>query len=118
MIATGRGDETLRDFLAARARRNSDGRLAVHVAAGLVVATAAAVWGGAFSLLLCGLALMNVGYGLWGIFDRELGERSSRGSGSHMPLRLARALAGGLGIVAAVASLFAFMALALGTWIS
>jgi hypothetical protein len=111
--------ETLWQFFAGRARRASDGSLAAKAALGLIVAIGALLWAGHGWALVASIALCFTAYGSWGILDRELGERSATGSaGMTTLLRLCRALAAGIGVASAVATIFAAMALALGTWIS
>jgi uncharacterized membrane protein YjjP (DUF1212 family) len=111
-------EESLGEFLAEHARRTSDGWLAVIAGSGLVAAVVSFLAGGAW-LLFSAIALCLVGFGAWGISDRELGERerTARG-GSLTALRLARALAAAVGGLAALAVIFTLVALTLGTWIS
>lgn len=114
----GDGEENLGEFLAARARRTSDGWLAVITGSGLVVGVGSVLQGGAW-MLLSAVALCLVAFGAWGISDRELQEREQAArSASLAALRVARGLAAVVGGLAALALLFAALALTLGTWIS
>lgn len=108
----------LLDFLALRARRASDGRLAGESGAGFVVALAAVAWRpGGWPLFASG-GVCALAFGLWGIFDRELRERVAAPTGAANTLRVARVGAGVVGGLAAVAMALSFLALALGTIIS
>lgn len=119
MSESGTGpDLSLAEFLSTRARRSSDGRLALDVACGFVVALAAAVWHGPGWRLLTPAALCFLGYGAWGIADRELLERIGAPPRSLTLLRTARLAAAIVGIAAAVTLVLTGMAVALGTIIS
>lgn len=112
------GEENLGEFLAERARGTGDGLLATIAGGGLVVAVGSGLVGGRW-LLLSAIALCLVGFGAWGISDRELNEREQAArAGSLTALRLARGLAAIVGGLAAIAALFSVLALTLGTWIS
>ena len=114
-----RPDASLSEYLAARARSSSDGRLVVDVMAGACAAIAVAAWRPTGWLCLIGAAACFVAFGAWGIADRELGERTETSrEGMRIVLVIARALALGLGVLAAALALFAALALTLGTWIS
>jgi hypothetical protein len=108
-------DLSLAQFLSSRARRSSDGRLALDVACGFVVALAAVIWHGPGWRLITPAALCFLGYGAWGIADRELLERIGAGPRSLTLLRVARLAAAIVGIVAAVTLVLTGMAVALGT---
>ena len=114
-----RPDASLPEFLAARARAASDGRLVVDVIAGCCGALAAAVWRPAGWITLLGVAVCLAAFGVWGIADRELRERAET---SHVyvvrVLSSVRVAAAALGALAAVTAIFATLGIALGTWIS
>ena len=114
-----RPDPSLPEFLAARARAASDGRLVVDVTAGCCAALAVAVWHPAGWLVLLGASLCLAAFGAWGIADRELRERenarTARGVRLLSAVRFASAV---LGALSAVAAMFAALGIALGTWIS
>jgi hypothetical protein len=111
-------EENLGEFLAKRARRTSDGWLAIMAGSGLVVAMGTVLLGGPW-VLLSAVALCLVAFGAWGISDRELNEREHTGRpGRIRALRLARGLAAVVGALAALTLLFIALALTLGTWIS
>jgi hypothetical protein len=110
---------TLPELLVARAHSASDTRLALDAAAGIVVALVLALWRPPAWYVLFAAALCVGFYGLWGMIDRELGERSTggepRGSGW---LHLARWTAAAAGVLSAIALLLGLLGAALGTWIS
>jgi hypothetical protein len=107
-------DASLSDFLVTRARRSSDARLALDVAAGFVVAIAGAFWGGPFRVVITSAAGCFLAYGAWGIVDRELLERRGSEGRGVRALRLARVVAAIVGTLAAVMLLVSGLAVALG----
>jgi hypothetical protein len=107
-------DVSLPEFLAARARRSSDARLALDVAAGFTVALAAALWRGPVWILVASAAGCFLAYGAWGIVDRELLERSSSDGPGIRALRVGRAIAAIVGALAAVMVLVSGLAVAIG----
>jgi len=113
-----RTEPGLLEFLAMRARRASDGRLASESGAGFVVALAALAWRPSGWPLFVSAGLCVLAFGLWGIFDRELRERLAAPTGTAKALRFARVGVGVVGGLAAVAAALSFLALALGTIIS
>ena len=113
-----RPDASLPEFLAARARHASDSRLAIDALAGLLAAAAVAYWGGPGSPLLFSLAICFFAFGVWGIADRELGERSSATSRVRVPLVTLRVAAAILGFAAAAYVVVFALAKALGVMIS
>ena len=114
-----RPDATLTEYLVARARSASDGRLVLDVVVGALVALGIGMWRPNGWISLVAGALCLVAFGFWGIADRELRERAQ-----HAPpavilvLRAVRATATLAGALAAVTALFAGLGVALGTWIS
>src|SRR5206468_12684784 len=70
-----RPDASLAEFLAARARAASDGRLVVDVMAGCCAALGVAAWRPVGWLALLGVSTCLAAFGAWGIVDRELRER-------------------------------------------
>lgn len=108
----------LLEFLAMRARRASDGRLAVESGIGFVLAVVAAAWRPGGWPLFLSAGVCALAFGLWGITDRELRERSIPGGSAASTLRVARVSVGVIGGVAAVALATSFLFLALGTIIS
>jgi len=117
-----RPDARLPELLASRARGESDGRLALDLAGGLVADGAALAWRPSGWLVLLSAALCFAAFGAWGIADREARERPDARGRSLISLfsllRGVRALAALVGAAAVVTLLFATLALALGTWIS
>jgi len=115
-----RPDATLAEFLVARARGASDGRLVADVLLGAATALGFAVWRPTGWLSIGAAALTLAAFGLWGIVDREVGDRAAA-AGSRRALRLLRVARAGAVIVgscSAVVAVFAALAVALGTWIS
>ncbi|MGH7627258.1 MAG: hypothetical protein ACREOJ_18325 [Gemmatimonadaceae bacterium] len=125
-----RPNASLPELLAQRARHASDGRLALDLAGGIIVATTAAILAPPGWLQLISAALTFAAFGAWGISDRMLSERSSTAAsapgragragraGRDQWLRAARLAAAALGTCAAVVLLLSVFALLLGTWIS
>lgn len=114
-----RSDANLPDALVARARAASDGRLALDVVCGLVVALAVAAWHPRMWLTPFSAAICFAAYGGWGIADRELRERADvAGTLVIRALRVARSLSAAAGVIAAVTALFSVLGIVLGTWIS
>lgn len=111
------GHPTLAQLLSARARGASDLRLAIDVAAGVVIAFAVTVWQPPAWPVLLSAGLCFATFGAWGITDRELRERGEGAPGARW-LRVCRRTAALLGVLAGVALLLGVLALALGTWIS
>jgi hypothetical protein len=114
-----RPDASLAEFLAARARAASDGRLVIDVMAGCCAALGVGLWHPAGWLVLLGASLGLAAFGAWGIADRELRERANASSAVGVRvLAVVRAAAAVAGAVAAVGAMFALLGIALGTWIS
>ena len=114
-----RPDASLPEFLAARARAASDGRLVVDVIAGCCVALGVAVWRPSGWITLLGVAVCLAAFGVWGIADRELRERAKEpGILAVRALSVVRVAAAALGALAGVTAIFATLGIALGTWIS
>ena len=98
-------ERSLGAFLVARARRTSDVRLATDAGGGLVVALVCALLRPPFWVSLTALATAFAAYGAWAILDRELSDESGRRTAAHRRLLIAaRAIAGMLGVLAAVAA--------------
>lgn len=114
-----RPDASLTEFLAARARAASDGRLALDVMLGASVVVLTLAWRPAGWVSLAGVGTCLATFGLWGIIDRELRERigapRGRGASVLVALRLAFAC---LGLLAGVAVLFGSLGIVLGKVIS
>ena len=114
-----RPDAGLPEFLAARARHASDTRLVGDATGGVVVAVGAWLlrfpgWYLAFAAAGCFLA-----FGMWGIADRELGERGESASrGLRIVLKATRTIAAIIGALAIAALLLSLMGIALGRIIS
>jgi len=113
-----RPDASLPEFLAARARRASDTRLAADAVGGLVVAAGVAYWNGPGTSFLVSIGLCFFAYGAWGIVDRELAERADAASPVRTSLRALRAGAAVLGFAAAAYIVILALAKALGVMIS
>ena len=113
-----RPDASLAEFLAARARHATDTRLAIDALVGLLIAAGVAYWNGPGAWFLISVGACFFAYGVWGIADRELGERPNAPSRVRAFLRALRAVAAVMGFAAA--AYIAVMALgkALGVMIS
>jgi hypothetical protein len=111
--------DSLPQFLAQRARTASDGRLAIDAAAGLVALAAAVVVASPGNVVLAGVGTCFLAFGLWGITDRELGERRETiGPVGVGLLVTARVLVGALGVIGGLGLIFGGLAVALGRWVS
>ena len=114
-----RPDANLLELLAARARHASDTRLTLDAVLGTLVAVGAVFWRGPGWYFVASLAGCFLGFGFWGIVDRELGERANSGSPRAIRmLRLTRIIAGVVGAIAAITTMLMALALALGRMIS
>lgn len=106
-------EPSLAQFLAARARRASDARLAIDVGVGLFVLIGASIWRGSGWLVVATASLVVLSYGAWGIADRELEERAGKGQ-RVTPLRVGRVMSAVVGVLAAVGFALSAMAVILG----
>ena len=113
-----RPDASLPEFLAARARHASDTRLALDALIGLVIATGVAYWNGPGASFFVSVGVCFFAYGVWGITDRELGERPTAAPRVRTALRAARVIAAALGFAAAAWIVVLALAKALGVMIS
>lgn len=114
-----RPDAGLPDFLAARARHASDTRLAADAIGGVVVAVGASLLRFPAWFLVLAAASCFFAFGMWGIADRELGERGeSMSSVMRTLLKMAQAVAALVGTAAVAVLLLSAMAIALGRIIS
>ena len=118
-MTEGSARDSLPRFLAQRARNASDGRLALDAAAGLIAAAAAAVVPAPGNVVLAAAGTCFFAFGLWGITDRELGERREViGPIGGGLLVAARAFAAVVGVVGGLGVIFGGLSLALGRWVS
>jgi hypothetical protein len=113
-----RSEPSLAEFLIGRARNASDGRLALDVGLGVVVTIVVLIWRPGGWHIIASAALCFLAFGAWGITDRELENVSAASLGGHRLLRVGRAVAVGVGALAAGTLLISLLAIALGTWIS
>lgn len=114
-----RPDASLPELLAARARHASDTRLALDALIGFAVLIVSLLWNGPGWDLFASIAGCFFAFGLWGIADRELGERAHTGSRALiLTLRITRVLAGTFGVIAAFVVLASALGIALGRMIS
>jgi fatty acid desaturase len=110
---------SLARFLAQRARRASDRRLAIDVGAGFLAALAFVLWRGPYWFLLACAGVAFGAYGTWGIVDRELGEvPAEHHQTMRTALRAARVVAAILVALAILSLIFGVPAALVGTWIS
>src|SRR5436305_2240764 len=120
IVESSEDESNLIDFLTARARSASDARLALGVGIGVAIAVIALLWRVPGWHLIVSASLCFMGFGGWGIADRELRERIGAGSssiGGLGALRLTRVMSAILGGLAGAALLISLLGLALGTWI-
>ncbi|HEX6630836.1 MAG TPA: hypothetical protein VF048_07080 [Gemmatimonadaceae bacterium] len=107
------------DFLAALARRQGDGALALSAGLGLLAAVAAAAAASRWPLLALPAlaAAVAAAFGAWGIVDRTAAERRLTHPGTDRvgdTLRALRLLLAAAGVTAAAALALALMTLLLG----
>jgi hypothetical protein len=109
MIDTApRPDASLLAFLSARARHASDERLVTYAVGGFLATLGVLYWRGAGWEILVAMATSVFSFGLWGIIDRELGERTMNSVRLVVFLALTRVAIAIVGFLCA-----AFVALAL-----
>ena len=112
-------DADLPAFLAARARSASDLRLAADATVGLIAILIAVIWPYQFGFLAITAGGCFLGFGVWGIADRELLERGE--SAPPRQVRLLRAtkiLATVVGAASAAVLAVGIMAILIGRVIS
>lgn len=109
-------ESSLPEFLAARARHASDERLVADAVGGLLAAGAVLVWRIPGWPFVLGIGACCAAFGLWGIADREIAERT--GERFLLPLRALRVFAVLLGIGASVFLVLIVLAKGLGRMIS
>jgi hypothetical protein len=109
----------LPEFLAARARGASDLRLAADTTIGLVAVLVAIIWPFPLASFVIAAGGCFLGFGVWGIADRELTERASTATPRQARLlRLVKLLATVVGAAAAAVLMIRVMAVLIGTVIS
>ena len=116
MVDSPAPSENLFQFLRARARAASDGRLLLDVAAGILATVAVLAWRPWFWRPLLSVALILAAFGGWGMVDRELGERAGAMNAGWRLLPGVRVLLSTLGWLAFVAFVVSALALAIGEW--
>lgn len=110
-------DVSLFDFLARRARRSSDARLVVDAVVGFVVAIAALLAQSAAWHLFASAGICFLSFGVWGMADRELGERNPAVSGTRW-LTTARVISTITGFLGAAALFIGTLGVIIGRVIS
>jgi hypothetical protein len=114
-----RDDATLPAALAERARGASDLRLAADVTGGIIAILLALMWGGKLGFFLLAAGGCFLGFGVWGIADRELSERGPDASSRQTRLlQLAKYVATIVGAISAALLAVGIMALLIGRVIS
>jgi len=114
-----RPDASLVEYLAARARAASDGRLVLDALGGLLLALAIAVWRPVAWPSLAGVCLALAAFGFWGIADRELRDRADAPTSlATRTLRVARGAVAAIGFISGAVALFSWLGVMLGKWIS
>jgi hypothetical protein len=109
---------SLPTFVAAEARRASDGQLAFAATFGLLVAAVALLWRPAGASYFLASGLTCGAFGLWGILDRLLAEQGDAANRRVTMLRAGRFVCGAIGALAATGLLIRILFIGLGTWIS
>jgi len=110
--------DSLPAFVAAEARRASDGQLTFAATFGLLVAAVALLWRPEGSSYFLASGLTCGAFGLWGILDRLLAEQADAGSRRATMLRAGRFTCGAIGALAGAGLLIRILFIGLGTWIS
>jgi hypothetical protein len=103
-----RPDATLLEFLAARARHASDERLVTYALGGFLALVGVLYLRGSGWEIRAAMATCALSFGLWGIIDRELSERTGASVRAVVVLALMRVSIAIVGFGS-----FAFLALAL-----
>ena len=112
-------DTNLGEFLAARARAASDGRLVADMIAGCCGALGVTAWHPVGWLALLGVSVCLAAFGTWGIADRELRERVNAPPARVVRvLGIVRVASTFVGALAAIATMASVLGIMLGTWIS
>ena len=115
---TVESDSSLPEFLADRARRASDTRLAVDVGLGLVVVVVFGLWRIPMWHLLVAAGACFLFYGSWAIANRELTDSPPTTRWGRALLKTLAAASAVLGVAAAVFLLLAVVATLIGRVIS
>ena len=114
-----RPDASLVEYLVARARAASDGRLVLDALGGLLLALAIVVWRPVVWPTLAGVCLALAAFGFWGIADRELRDRADAPTSfATRALGVARGAMAAIGFLSGAVALFAGLGVMLGKWIS
>jgi hypothetical protein len=112
-------DASLGEVLKARARSASDTRLAADAAGGFIVAVVTLAWPYPLWYLVLPAACCFLAFGVWGIADRELGERGDTVTlKARRTLRIVQALAIVVGGASAAALALTLLGIAIGRVIS
>jgi hypothetical protein len=117
VLSALRPDASLPEFLAHRAKSASVRRLAIDVAAGLIIVASVGWWRPWAWIVVASAALCVASYGGWGLLDRARSAQT-RGAALGAGIQILSALLVAVGVVSAATLLYAIWSLALGTWIS
>lgn len=111
-------EETLGEFLAARARSASEIRLVGDAAFSVLAAIGIGVWRGPLWDVRIAIALCFLAFGLWGVADRDLARRTDARRRDVIVPRVTRVLAAILGFGAAAYLMMSLLGRAIGKVIS
>jgi hypothetical protein len=112
-------DSDLPTMLAEKARNSSDARLAADATGGFIVAVVSLLVPFPFWYLALAVGGCFLGFGAWGIADRELRERAAGASrGLVRTLRIVKVLATIVGAVSAAVLAIMILGVAIGRVIS
>jgi hypothetical protein len=111
-------EETLGEFLAARARNASEIRLVGDAAFSVFAAVAVGVWRGPLWDVRIAIALCFLAFGIWGVADRDLARRPEASRREVMVPRVTRIAAAILGFGAAAYLMMSLLGRAIGRVIS
>jgi hypothetical protein len=111
-------EETLGEFLASRARRASDVRLAGNAIAAVLAAIAIGVWRGPAWDIRLSIAVCLLAFGIWGIADRDIVQKGAAPRRVLLALKATRVIAAVVGFAAGAFLMMALLGRALGRIIS
>lgn len=120
MVAAERNgipERGLADFLDARARNASPGRIAIDIAVGSAAVIVAAGLRPEWWPVLAAAGVTLASFGCWAIAGRAL-EGSAHSPRSRLALRISRKLLAVVGVAAAIGTGFFVWTMLMGTWIS
>ena len=111
-------EESLGEFLAARARATSDSQVVGRAIAAVITATAITVWRGPLWDVRLSIAVCILAFAIWAAADRDLSRTGETPFHRRYDARVTRTIAAVSGFVAAAYAMLALLGRALGRMIS